>query len=731
MTLAIDTPHGGTAAPFVHTLADGNHAVTCAIQGIHCAACVQKIESALEANDSVIRARVNASTHRLHLSWNPAKSDLAPLLERVQNLGYRAAPCDAADAAAANKSHGKALLQALAIAGFGAMNVMVISVAVWAGLAEDMGPSTRGFLHWISALIAVPTVSVAGYPFFRSAWRAVATRSSNMDVPISLAVVITTLASVFETVRGAEHVYFDAALGLLFFLLIGRYLDSSLRGRALSASQNLLALRGKMARVIRADGRTEDIAVDAVALGDQVHVAPGQHFQVDGRIIEGTTTIDLSLITGEALPQMAGPGTQVYAGSSNLDAAVVVQATSIGSDTLLAEISALTENAEQHRGRYVSLADRLAQYYTPLVFGFSIAGFVLWSLVLGAGWHEALMIAVAVLIVTCPCALGLAVPAVHVGAVARLFRQGILVKSGDALERLSEVDTFVFDKTGTLTTGRMKLANPDGLTGAMMAVASGMAANSTHPLARALAGAFPTAPLAGTKEYPGEGLSYQTSGGEYRLGRAEFVVADSDHSMAGGPEMWFSSPNTGPVHLQFADTLRGDAGRCIRGLVEGGCQVEMLSGDRTPIVAAIANQVSIESWRAECRPGDKVGRLNALRDDRQKVAMVGDGLNDAPALAAAHVSLSPSTASDISQNAADIVFQGDLLAPVAEAHVVARKSMRLIRENICLAIGYNLVAVPVALSGALTPLIAALLMSASSIVVTLNALRIRSGRTTL
>ena len=727
MTVALDTSSAAAATPFVRSLGDGSHSVTCVVEGIHCAACVQSIENALESIDGVNRARVNASTHRLHLTWQPSQTDLAPLLERVDGLGYRTVPCDSATVAATNRNYSRSLLQALAIAGFGAMNVMVISVAVWAGLAEDMGPSTRNFLHWIAALIAIPTVSVAGYPFFRSAWLAILARTTNMDVPISLAVILTTAASLFQTLRGAELVYFDAALALLFFLLIGRYLDSSLRGKALSASQNLLALRGKSARIVRDDGRIEEVAVDAIGVGDRVHVPPGQHIQVDGRIVDGNTAIDVSLITGEPVPQTAAAGDQVYAGSANIEAAIVVETTCVGSDTLLAEISALMENAEQHRGHYVSLADRMAKLYTPLVFGFSVAGFLLWYVPLGAGWHQAMMIAVAVLIVTCPCALGLAVPAVQVGAIARLFKQGILVKSGDALERLQATDTFVFDKTGTLTLGRPILANAREIPEAAQRVAAGMSANSLHPLSRALAIAIPGAPLPGVSEVAGEGLSHRSDRGEYRLGRAGFVGVPSGDNSDARAELWFGGPGIAPLVFKFEDGLRADAAPCVGSLVGRGYAVELLSGDRNEAVAAAAAQVSIHEWRGECRPADKVARLQRLREQGRHVAMIGDGLNDAPALAAADVSISPSTASDISQTAADIIFQGDRLAPVAEAHAVARKSMRLVRENIALALGYNLIAIPVALSGALTPLIAAILMSASSIVVTLNALRVRRG----
>ena len=730
MTVAEATTFASTAGAYVRERDDGSRSVTCVVEGVHCAGCVQRIEGALEPLDGVIRARVNAATRRMSLSWDPLKTELAPLLERVDQLGYRTVPCDATQAAASNRRYSRGLLQALAVAAFGAMNVMVISVAVWAGLAEDMGPSTRGFLHWIAAIVAVPTVVVAGYPFFRSAATAIRSRATNMDVPISLAVIVVTAASLFQTIRGADYVYFDAALALLFFLLIGRYLDTSLRGKALAASQSLLALRGKTAHVICADGTIRETDIDLINVGDRLHVAPGERFQVDGRIVEGRTSVDASLITGEAMPQSAGTGDLVYAGSANLDAAVVVATAAVGQDTLLTEISLLMDNAEQHRGRYVSLADRMARLYTPLVLILSLAGFILWFGILGTGWHDAMMIAVAVMIVTCPCALGLAVPAVQVGAVERLFRQGVLVKSGDALERLDAVDIFVFDKTGTLTLGRPALANLDEISGTVLARAAAMAANSHHPLARALcAAADGPIPAPNTREHPGDGISSHDAAGEHRLGRAEFAgVTAADDRPSDGPELWYSGPGVAPQAFRFHDTLKRDAADSIAHLSDKGCGIELLSGDRENVVADIARQAAIDRWRATCDPSQKVERLEVLRTSGQSVAMVGDGLNDAPALAAAHVSLSPSTAADISQNAADIVFQGDLLSPVVEAHAVARKTMKLVRQNIALAIAYNIIAIPVALSGTLTPFIAAILMSASSIVVTLNALRVRSGR---
>jgi Cu2+-exporting ATPase len=461
-------------------------------------------------------------------------------------------------------------------------------------------------------------------------------------------------------------------------------------------------------------------------------IAAGERIPVDGEVIDGVSDLDTGLIDGESAPKPAAPATRVFAGTLNLSAPLTLTVTAVGDDTLLAEIARLIEAAERERSRYVALADRVARLYAPVVHGLALITFVAWWLVLGVAWQSALLNAIAVLIITCPCALALAVPVVQVIASGRLLRRGVLVKSGTAFERLAAVDTVVFDKTGTLTEGRPELVDGDRADSDAFAAAAALAASSKHPLARALVRAASTRgltlpPYRGVREVPGRGLEAGTSEGAVRLGSRAFCGVREDGDLS-GPELWLVRPGAAAARFGFADRPRGDAAEVVAALKARGLRLAVLSGDRRPVVEAIAGEVGIEDWHAECAPADKVRRLEALAGDGRRVLMVGDGLNDAPALAAAHVSMSPSTAVDISQTAADAVFQGARLAPVAETLGVARRAARLIRQNLALAFLYNGITIPLAVAGRVTPLIAAIAMSASSLVVIANALRLNRGK---
>ncbi|MBT6119372.1 MAG: heavy metal translocating P-type ATPase, partial [Rhodospirillaceae bacterium] len=445
-----------------------------------------------------------------------------------------------------------------------------------------------------------------------------------------------------------------------------------------------------------------------------------------------------------SLPAAVAPGASVFAGTMNLTAALRVRAVAAGEETLLAEIARLMETAEQGRARFVALADRVARLYAPAVHSLGLVTFLGWFLLVGAPWQQALLYAVAVLIVTCPCALGLAVPAVQVIAGGRLFRQGILLKSATALERLAQVDTVAFDKTGTLTEGRPVLRRDGGIDDEALRAAASGAAASSHPLARALVAAVPPVPVAAdVTETPGAGLAWPGPGGMARLGSRVWCGvtsadgADGADGAAGegaeiaeenaGPELWFARPGMAPVRFAFEDAPRADAAAVVDRLRARGLHLLLLSGDRPGVVRAIADRLGFADWRAGMAPGEKVVRLEELAARGRHVLMVGDGLNDAPSLAAAHVSLSPSSAAEISQNAADIVFQGDRLAPVAETLAVARRAASLVRQNLALATLYNMFAVPLAMLGHVTPLVAAVAMSSSSLIVIGNALRL-AGR---
>ncbi len=689
------------------------------VDGLDCAACVWLIESLLARNPAVARARVSLSTRRLSLRWRGSAIDANSYAGLVAALGFRLAPYEAIAAAADDDRDTRELLRSLAVAGFAAANVMLLSVAVWSGEDGSMGDATRALFHWLSAAIALPAVAYAARPFFRSAYAALKAGRTNMDVPISIGVTLACIISLHEAWVGERHTFFDSAITLVFFLLIGRYLDRRARGRARQSVRALLALASRSATVLAADGTTASRRVDTLQPGEVLLVAAGERLGADGVVSEGTSSLDAALVSGESVPVNVAAGAKVFAGMVNLGAPIRVRVTAAGEHTLLSEIVRLVEAAERGRSRFIAIADRVARAYAPVVHLTALLTFLGWMLLGGLPWDRALVIATAVLIITCPCALALAVPVVQVVASTRLLRAGVLLLSPTALERFAGVDHIVLDKTGTLTLGRPELvAGGDDVEA--LTVAAGLAANSRHPLAQALARAAPDiAPAPDVQEQAGQGLQR----GDVRLGSAHFCdVADTVDD--GRSEFWLARPGHMPVRFAFADRLRPDATATIAALRATGLPVEILSGDRPAAVARLAAEAGIADWRAEVTPADKARRLAELAARGRRVLMVGDGMNDAPALAAAHASISPATAAEATQNAADAIFQGDALFPVVETLQVARRADRLVRQNLALALLYNLSAVPLAIIGDVTPLIAAIAMSSSSLLVIGNALRL-------
>jgi len=698
----------------------GGHEIALLVGGITCAACAWLIEQVLAREPDVTWARQALSTRRLMIRWNGPADRANAFGARLAALGFTVAPFDSSCLASADDNEAMRLLRAIGVAAFASMNVMLVSVAVWTGNASgDMGPATRSLMHWLAALIGLPAIFWCGLPFYRSAVEALRAGRANMDVPISLGVLLTAAMSLSETLRNGPYTYFDSAVSLVFLLLVGRFLDRRMRARARRAAAQLLALNRAPVSVLGEDGLARPRAPDAVRPGERVLVAAGERIGVDGIVLSGRSEIDTALITGESVPRPVEPGATVQAGTLNLAAPLTVRVTASGSGTALAAIVRMMEAAEAGRGRVRELADRVAGWYTPVVHALAAATFLLWWGWFGQDWQPALVNAVAVLIITCPCALGIAVPAVHVAAAGRLLQAGVLVSSGSALDRLAEVDAAVLDKTGTLTRGRPVLLPGDWSDGDL-ALAGSLAAASRHPLARALAAAAGVAAAEGVAEHPGEGLSRVTPAGTVKLGSAAFVGAAAGEGM----ELWLAVPGRAPVAFRFVDAPRPDAAEAVALLRRAGLAVELLSGDRRPAVERAAAAAGIERWRAEADPAAKLAHLASLRESGHRVLMVGDGLNDAPALAAAHVSASPATGADIAQAAADIVFQGERLSAVPLALSVARKAARLVRQNIAISLAYNAVAVPVAVAGLVTPLIAAAAMAASSITVILNALRV-------
>lgn len=716
-----------SAAPAAEALAEAQAPrevnLALSLPSIHCAACISSVERVLNAHPGVRGARVNLTLKRAQIEADPDVS-AEQLAARLEAAGFEAHELDtgALKATETDKA-GRDLLMRLAVAGFASMNVMLLSVAVWSG-AEA---ATRDLFHWLSAAITFPAIAFSAQPFYTNAYAALRAGRLNMDVPIALAIALALATSLWETTLSGEHAYFDAALTLTFFLLAGRYLDHRARAIARSAAEELAAL--EVPRALRLNGAdSEQVSVADLAIGDLIRVRPGGRMPVDGVITDGRSELDRALLTGETLPVLAEPGQEVSAGEVNLTGPLTIRVTAVGEDSSLYRMAQLVAVAESGRSNYTSLADSAAKLYAPGVHILSALSFLGWLLYSG-DMRMALNIAAAVLIITCPCALGLAVPAVTTAASGRLFRKGLLIKDGTAMERLAKVDTVVFDKTGTLTQGEPRVTNLADHTPEALGIAFALASGSSHPLAQSIVSAvsgarFVPATLRDIREVPGFGTQAHWNGRAVRLGRASWVGAEQGEQTA----TWLQVGDAPPVAFYFEDALRAGAQELIAELKAKGIAMHLISGDAPAPVRALAATLGLESWTANALPAEKADFINALKAKGAHVLMVGDGLNDTAALSTANVSISPASALDAARVASDIVLLGNTLAPIGGAITVARKATARIKENFRIATLYNIIAVPVAIIGLATPLIAALAMSSSSITVSLNALRL--GRDT-
>ena len=686
------------------------------VPSMHCAGCMAKVESGLSAVPGVNAARVNLTARQVIVRHAPGMGPLA-LVEALGAIGFPAQP--RGDDIAPPPSAAKALLAPLAVAGFAAMNVMLLSVSIWSG-AEG---ATRELFHWLSALIGVPAILYAGRVFFASAWTVLKHGRTNMDVPISIGVILATTLSLYEVFTGGADAWFDGTLMLLLFLLAGRTLDAAMRDKARAGVDALLRQAAPGALVVGRSGAVDWLAARDIFPGMVMRVAAGERLAADGEIVAGSSRFDNSLLTGEAAPVAAGPGDAVHAGTLNLEAPVDVRVTAAGQGTTLAEIARLMGAAGQARSRYVRIADRASRLYAPAVHTLAALTFAGWMLA-GAGLHQSLVVAIAVLIITCPCALGLAVPVAQVVACGALMRSGIMVKDGSALERLAKVDRALLDKTGSLTMGR-PLPDPavlDSLDAEEAGVALALASHSRHPLSRALVEALTTRHAAAqdlteVHEEAGHGLTALWRGVPVALRRPNMAAGMAATLDIGGRATWL---------IPFADRLRPDAAEALAELSALGITASILSGDNAAAVAETARSLGLTA-QAAASPADKQDAIARLQRSGRNVLMVGDGLNDGPALAAADASIAPGGASDVGRQAADCVFLGDSLLAIPRVVRASRRTTAVVRQNFVLAIGYNVLAVPLAMAGRVTPLIAAAAMSISSVIVIANSLRLASA----
>ncbi|MBN9545721.1 MAG: cadmium-translocating P-type ATPase [Alphaproteobacteria bacterium] len=693
--------------------------VRLSVPGIHCGGCLRTVEQALARLDTVAEARANLTSRSVIVRWRDGVPPPA-MIEALAAVGHAA---HLGEAPRADKIQAE-LVRSLAIAGFATSNIMLFSVSVWAGAGDGI----RAVFHAASALIALPVLVYSGRTFYRSAWSAVRHGRTNMDVPISIGLTLAFAMSLYDTLQGGQHAYFDAVVMLLFFLLIGRTLDHAMRARARRAVGDLARLAARGAMMEGPDGTHTYLPAEEIRPGMTILLAAGERVPVDARVLSGTSDLDRSLVTGESAPQATAPGMAVEAGTLNLTAPLRLQARSAASESFLAEMTRMMTAAEAGHSRYKLVADRAAALYAPLVHSAALLAFLGWAFASG-DIHRAAEIAVSVLIITCPCALGLAVPIVQVVAARRMFEHGVMVRDGAGLERLADVDTVVFDKTGTLTSGEPQLRQPSAT---HLGLAAALAAHSRHPYARALVAARhgPAPIVTDVRELPGRGIEGRCGSDVIRLGRSDWVLDAPRHiqEIASSSCTTLSRNGACLAHFHFDDRLRPGAGAAIRALTEQGCATAILSGDHIVAVADIAARLGVTQFEAGLLPADKVTRLQMLAAAGRKTLMVGDGLNDAPALAAACVSMAPSDAADVGRQAADFVFLRASLEAIPFTLSVARRARTLIRQNFALAILYNAIALPFAVAGLVTPLAAALAMSVSSLAVVANALRLNSGR---
>lgn len=704
-------------------LGDGLRQLDLSVPAIHCGLCIKTIEQTLGKLPGVSYVRVNLTARRVTIRWKDGETP-PDVIDPLRRLGYEAHIFDMVQDKDPTFTR---LLIALGVAAFASSNVMLLSVAVWSGADA----ATRDMFHWLSGLIALPTLIYSGRIFYVSAWNALRTRRVNMDVPIALAISLAFGMSVYETMNHGQHAYFDASVTLLFFLLIGRTLDYLMRTRARSAVRGLAQLSPRGAVVIGDNDERNYLPVNEIRIGQRIILAAGERVPVDAKVEDGRSELDCAIASGESDAVPVGPGSDIRAGTMNLSAPLVIRATAEAKDSFLAEMVRLMDVAEGGRAFYRRLADRASELYVPMVHTIAFAAFVGWMIYTGGDWYRSIYIAICTLIITCPCALALAVPIVQVVAARRLFENGIMIKDGSAMERMAEIDTAVFDKTGTLTLGQPRLIDRGSIDPNNLEIASELSLYSRHPLSRALAlfsGAKPMTDFTRIEEIPGAGIEAELSSTIYRLGKREWADDKADANLSDGPETCLSINGKLVETFRFEDQPREDALAAIGALKRNGLKLEIISGDKMPAVKKLAGYLGVDTYRGEVLPADKSRLVQGLANDGHKVLMVGDGLNDAPALVAAHVSMAPATAADIGRNAADFVFLRESLSAVPLAFAVSKEAGRLIRQNFALSIGYNIIAVPIAIFGFVTPLVAALSMSLSSIVVVSNAMRLRAGK---
>jgi len=739
----------GVYDAYVQHLDDHRRAAQLIVNGIHCAGCVRSIEQGLQAAGA-LEAQVNFGNHRAAVRWDERTLKLGDLLEILHRLGYEGHPYDPATQETLHRKQLRRSMLRLGVAGFGAGNVMMYAMGLYAGHFYGIDAGSQQLFRWLTALISLPVVFYSGWPFLQGAWGGVRSRRFNMDSLISLGLLVTLGYSLVALLAfpGSET-YFDSAVMIVFFLLIGRALETLARSRAGNVTEGLMGLQVKWATRL-ADGAESTVPIEAVAPGDRLLVRPGDAVPTDGSVLEGASELNESALTGESRPRPVQPGDAVLGGTLNLAAPLVMAAERVGADTALARVCRQVEEAQSRKPPLQRLADRIASYFVSVILVLAGGTFVWWEWIApGAAPQSAWITAIAVLVIACPCALGLATPVAVLAGSALAARRGILIKGGEVLEQAAHVTDVVLDKTGTLTTGGLDVTGVQNLgdlpTAQWLSLAAALERRTVHPIADALQGWLERSghagqaagPVQDVHVLPGRGALGAVAGQAVLVGNAR-LLAEQGLELPAGDAAAAPAETDSVVYVAvggrvagrvtLSDPLRPDAARAVAALGRMGIAVHLFSGDRPQVVAAAARSAGIADARGGMLPDEKLAAVQALQQQGRVVAMVGDGVNDAPALIQADLAIAVGSGSDLSLEAAQVLLMRPRLLGAVDTIAIARRTFRLIRENLGLSLGYNAIAVPLAMVGLVIPLFAAAAMSASSLVVVGNSLRLRLYR---
>ena len=725
--------HPQVQQQFVSKRDDGHLETALNINNIRCGGCVQRCEQGLhKAQPAVQDFQINLTTRRAVVIWDPQQTQLSAILQSLADIGYPAYPYDREQQESQHKKERHTMLKRLAVAGFGMMQVMMFAVALYAGDFQDMETGIRDFIRWMSLLIAIPVVLYAAQPFFRNAWAGLKRGQPGMDVPVALAIGGAFLASCHATISGSGEVYFDSVSMFTFLLLLGRFLEMSVRAKAAAACEDLAQLLPVSAT--RLDGGQQTaVPIAELKRGDIVLVRPGETIPADGRVMSGLSSVNEAMLSGESLPQSKSEHDRVIGGTVNLESPLTIAIESIGPDTVLSAMTRLLNRAQLEKPRLARLADRVASWFVIALLVVAAGVFLWWWQIAP---ERAFWVTLAVLVVTCPCALSLATPAALTAATGALTRLGVLTTRGHALETLARVNHIVFDKTGTLTYGKLRLeeivlSNSRLDTQHCLAIAAALEAQSEHPIAKALLKAADSSDCASLsaeqiKATPGQGVEGAIAGQRYRIGRLGFIAPDNtlEINTDGSTLVALGDAHELLAVFKLSDEIRPQAAQTIADLRDLGVRVNILSGDGPAAVSKAAHALGISDYGWSLTPEEKLQRVQALQDKGAILAMVGDGVNDSLVLARAQISIAMGSGTDIARSNADMVLMSEQLSHVHTSIVTARRTLKIIRQNLTWALGYNAIALPLAAAGVIAPWMAAIGMSASSLIVVLNALRL-------